>query len=211
MAETLTARLKDTAWGGLEVGALIAGAVVTTKFLDEHKVFKDEFTAHPEWFDGNRDGAPFKIKYFPGMVAGGALFASTYIRNPWVKLALMGVAFAGGVKQLRILTWDKDKSKFRFERIGAEGQDAELKALAEEYRAKMNGPEYVSRPEYVEGQNNFGDRYESAIAAYGGVKPETTFADRYESAIAKGLYDEDEDVSIHAPFNFHGSDTTDIG
>jgi|SRR3984957_9686102 len=222
MAETITAHLKDAAWSGLEVGAAIIGAVATTKWLDEQKLFKKEFASNPEWFNTNRDGAPFKIKYFPGMVAGGALFAATYAKNPWLKMALFGVAFAGGVKQLRILTWDKKKGDYKIKQIGdtAIEHDKALKEMAENYRQThvMEGPEYLSgeegmsRPEYVEGQDHYGDRYESAIAAaVRKMYPQMAenYGNRYESSIAKGIYDEDEWPSdMKGAFSLEGADMT---
>lgn len=202
MAETFTSHMKDAAWGGLEVGAAIGGAVLANKFLfNEEKIFKDKWATNPEWFQGGRMDAPWNVRYYPGLVAGGALLASTYINNPWIKMMLFGVAVAGGFKQLRILTWDKKRGDFKIKEIGdsASRADAELKKMAEQYRRaneeEVKGPEYGLEKEEVRGPEYSGypgDRYESSIAL------SSILGDRYDSSVAgevkKMIFSDDDDM-----------------
>ena len=182
---TIEQRLKSVAWTEAEVGVVIAGAVIGGQFMDDRKLFKKKFAEHPEWFEADRHEAPFMIKWSGAIKAGGALFATTYVKNPWVKLFLMGVAFQGTLQQARILTWDKEKNHHRIDRVGAGNMkdlDAKLRAAAEQYR--MKGPEYVNGPDYVSGIPP-GERYESSVA----FNPDVPLSERYQGSVA-GVYDE---------------------
>jgi hypothetical protein len=181
--------LKSAAWTGAEVGAVIAGGIAATKFLDHTKVFKEDFAANPGWFIDGREGAKFMIKHWGAIKAGGALLASTYVTNPWLKLFLMGVAVQGGLEELRMLTWDKNKQVYRFDQLGAgdvKQLDTELKALADQYRTTQGGPDSgVSKPEY-----------DSSVA-----KPE------YDSSVARSYEDDfDGGMPVRRPFRLDSSD-----
>lgn len=189
MAEFMT-HFKKAAWTEAEVGVIMAGGVLTARFLDDTKIFKDQFAKNPAWFQGSREGAPFYIKWSGGIKALGALTAATYVKNPWIKLLLMGVALHGTLQQVRVITYDKTKGSFRVDQIGYRNQselDTELRRLAEQHRG-MNGPVYIQAPEQAE---PLSQRYDTAVAYAG---------NRYESAVA-GVYDE-------LGFNFMDSDSS---
>jgi hypothetical protein len=180
--------LKSAAWTEVEVGAVVLGGILGTKFLDDKKIWKEKFESNPEWFDGPREGAPFMIKWSGALKAGGAVVASTYFENPWIKLILIGIAVQGTIQQLRVLTYDKEKGDYRIKKVGAKTAteiDAELAAQAKKYREMMQGPDYLNGPEYV-GAEDLGDRYKSQVA--GG----DDLGDRYKSQVA-GIFDEDDD------------------
>ena len=169
--------LKSAAWTGIEVGAAVGGAIAAQTMLDTKKVFAKEYMANPQWFDGPRPGAPFKIKHFGAIKAAGAGIASTYTTNPWVKLFLMGFVFQGIVEEVRMLSWDPQKADYRFDKIGAADTaklDEELKTLAENYRT--NGPEYT----YGRADEPLGDRFSSAVAG----RSDEPLGDRYISSVA---------------------------
>ena len=140
-----TTHLKSSAWTGAEVGAVIVGGIAATELLDHRKIFKEAFAKNPGWFVDGAEGADFMIRHWGGIKFAGAALASTYVSNPWLKLALMGVMVQGGLQELRVLTWDKNKHSHRFQQLGA-GEaaevDAELKKLAEKYRTQ--GPDNES-------------------------------------------------------------------
>lgn len=190
----LTKHLKSALWTEAEVGAALVGAVGATMMLDAKKIFANDYAINPQWFTGNRMGAPFKIKYFGAIKAGGAVMASTYIQNPWLKLVLMGIALQGTLEQARVLAFDQNTSTSKLPMIGDSGQqqlDAELKKLAEGYRKGTNGPEYVG---------DAGNRYESQVA---GSEEMGDAGNRYESQVA-GVYDEDHNMG----FSFSAQDAT---
>lgn len=199
MAE-LKKHLEKAFWTECEVIAIAGGAIVATKFLDERRFFGPEFAAHPEWFDGNRDGAPAKIKWFGVIKAGGAALASTYIDNPWIKMALFGVALTGTFEVIRQMTWNAETQKYRFRHIGDANSDtaaldAQLKAMADNYRAQgTSGPSYLDQQQYVNGPDYIN----------GGAED---FGNRYQTAVA-GVYDEDHDESMSGPEDFGNRYTT---
>ena len=180
--ETVETRLNTVKWSELELAAVIAGAVLVTEFLPDHKIWKKHYVSNPEWFRDGRHGAPFMIRWAGGIKAVSALYLSTYTTNPWVKLILMGIAFQGTLQQVRVLTWDAKKNQQRFNTIGDATQlDAQLKNLAEKYRTQG--------PEYIEGFRELGDRYTTQVA---GTEIQ---ADRYSTQVAGAedmIYDEDE-------------------
>jgi hypothetical protein len=198
------AHLKNAAWTELEVGAVVVGGVAATKWLSAKKVFKDEFSKNPQWFDGDRPGAPFKIKWWGGIKAGGAIVASTYVTNPWFKLILMGIAVQGTVEQLRVLTYNVKKQSYKIDEIGANANQAEidrqLAEQAEKYRAMMS----VDGPEFM---GDAGDRYETNVAGPDFVGDA---GDRYKTMVAMKkngmLFDEDDDDMIG--FGFESDDGT---
>jgi len=209
---SLEKHLKNVAWTGAEIGVTVLGGIVATKVLDDRKIFKDQFAKNPSWFEGPRDGAPIYIKWSGGLKAGAAITAASYIKNPWAKLFLFGIAYQGVLQQARILTWDKEKNSAR---IGASSSetaelDKELRNLAKRHRTmgtdEMSGEHSSSiadgmeGPEYVSGYRELGDRYQSSVAGY------SDLGDRYKSAVA-GAYDEDDMMG----FSFQGSDSTSVG
>lgn len=191
-----TKTLKSIAWTEAEVGTMVAGAVLTSQFLDDTKIFKDQYAKNPQWFNGARDDAPFYIKWSGALKAGGALYATTFVKNPWVKLLLMGVAFAGTTQQVRVLTYNKTKSDYRLNAIGQGNTsqlDEELRQLADQYR-DTRGQNYVNGPKYINGSVPLSERYNSSVAA-----KEDDLGDRYRSSVAKArirVYDEDDDFSM---------------
>lgn len=189
----LKAHLKQAAWTELEVAAMVGGSIIATKMIDERKIFKDAFQKNPQWFDMNRHGAPMHIRWFPGITAGAAVLASTYVKNPWLKFALFGVALRGSLEQIRILTFDKEKQIYRLPQIGAGAQseaqlDAELRQIAEENR--VYGPEFTNGPEYT-GAREYGNRYMTSVAA-------REYGNRFMTNVA-GAYDPDDD-GMSGPF-----------
>lgn len=201
--------LKNIGWTGAEIAVTVGGGIVATKFLDDRKLFKEKFASNPSWFEGSREGAPFMIKWSGGLKAAGSIFAASYVKNPWFKLVLFGIAYQGLVQQARVLTWDKTKNESR---VGASSEDAkldaELRALAEKHRTsgaeETSGHESaiaseMDGPEYLGATHDLGDRYQSAVAY-------AELGDRYQSSVA-GVWDEDKAMG----FNFHGSDSTTVG
>lgn len=196
-----TTHLKSAAWTGAEVGAVIVGGIAATEILDHRKIFKDVLAKNPGWVVGGREGADFMIRHWGAIKAGGACLAATYVQNPWLKLFLMGIAVQGGLEELRVLTWDKNKQDYRYsmqgvDYTGAAGDaaalDAELKKLSEQYR--IHGVDYTGASEDIPQA----DRYNSAVA--GNDIPQ---AERYNSAVA-GMDDEE----MGKAFDLNGSDDT---
>ncbi len=173
------ARVKSAMWTEAEAVAVVGGGILATKLLDDRKIFAKEFAMNPLMFEGARNMAPFKIKWSGAIKAVGACFAATYVTNPWLKLALIGVAVQGTLQQARIMTFDQNKMQYRLQMIGDPQTelDQKLKALAESQRQRLNGPEYVGEA---------ATRYESAVAG-----PQAT---RYESAVAGPEYIGEGDV-----------------
>lgn len=189
-----TTHLKKAMWTEAEVGVMLAGSIAAVKFLDDKKIFKDQFAKNPAWFTGSREGAPFYIKWSGGLKAVAALTAASYVKNPWIRLALMGVAFHGSLQQLRVLTYDKEKQKDRIDQIGQSQKsqaelDAELKRLASEYRENLAAPDYVGQP--------LTDRYQSAVAG---------LTDRYKSAVAGNDVFDETNPMIGGGFSLMDSD-----
>jgi len=190
-------RIKSVVWTEAEVATVIAGAVIGGQFVDDRKIWKEKFQQHPEWFEGPRANAPFMIKWSGALKAGAALYACSYVTNPWLKLFLMGIAFQGTLQQARIITWDKHQNVDRIHKIGdssAAALDDKLRSMAEQYRA-THGPEYINLPDPEQSR-----RYETSVAL-----PDPQQSERYTTAVA-GVFDED-DFSPRS-FSFKDSDPT---
>lgn len=96
---------KHTGMTLLEVGDVGVGMIASKKFLDFEKIFPN---ADKEGFFIKNQGA---VKFI-----GGALGAA-YVKNPWVKLFLFGIALEGGITAARKFTTNKEGVAF-FEMIG---------------------------------------------------------------------------------------------
>ena len=195
--------LKDIAWTEAEVIAVGAGMIVSSKFLNDKKLFKKHYDQNPDFFEGSRHGAPFMIKWSGAIKAGGAIFASTHIKNPWAKLFLLGVALQGTVQQAKVLTFDEKTGKSR---IGAgEGStdsealkklDDALKGYAMDFREQINGTQYINGT-----VDNYTERYTSQVAGTQFINGTVdNYTERYTSQVAGSpeVYDEDS-----IGFNFH--------
>lgn len=134
-----------------QVGTVTAGALLTTKFLDANELFKDKIAADPayaeKWF----------IKYqAPIKLVGGSILAAS-IKNPWVKLAFVGMAVSGAIGTIRLFT-NKDDGTNYFPAIG-NSMDQRLLQLA-----NVNGPLSVRDRSYVAGMYPMSQRDQSFVA-----------------------------------------------
>ena len=139
-----TGKFKSIAKKGMmtvaEVGVVTAGALLTTKFLDFNTLFKDQIAKDPAFVNN------WYIKYqAPIKLVAGATLAA-YVKNPWLKLAFVGVAVNGAIGTVRLATAKKDGTNF-FQPVG--NIDQRLR----EYANNMNGvplsqqnPTFVATP-----------------------------------------------------------------
>jgi hypothetical protein len=130
-----TSKFKSVAKKGMmtvaEVGVITGGALLTTKFLDFNTLFKDQIAKDPtfaqKWFVKYQ--APIKL------VAGATLAA--YVKNPWAKLAFIGLAVNGAIGTVRLATAKADGTNF-FQPMG------NIDERLAEY-ARMNGAPITER------------------------------------------------------------------
>ncbi len=135
-----TSKFKSIAKKGMmtvaEVGVITGGALLTTKFLDFNTLFKDQIAKDPtfadKWFVKYQ--APIKL------VAGATLAA--YVKNPWLKLAFIGVAVNGAIGSVRLATAKADGTNF-FNSVGNSELDQRLRQISGNNR---HGVTYVASP-----------------------------------------------------------------
>jgi hypothetical protein len=199
-------RLKDIAWTGMEITVIIAGASISQKFLNDEKLFKKKYESNPEWFEGKRDGAPFLVKWSGGIKAGVALLALQHVKNPWLKLGFMGVAFQGILQQARVLTWKEDHE---LQKIGAhEGEsihelDTKLRNMAHQHRIEMGGTEYINGENFV---GAYGNDYSTQVAGLVdemGNPVSNEYGSRYKTQVAGTIFDEGD-------YHYRSSDRTQV-
>lgn len=163
-AQLLKFEAKKIGMTGAEIGTLAGGMILTKKFLDFNTLFRKQIEADPafaeKWFIKGQGWIRF----------GVGLIAASYVKNPWIKLIMFGVALEGAITGVRQL------SGGFFEPIGRTGQktlppaDDELLKLARQYDNSMQGVnpalEYSSS---VSGANPV-DEYSSTVS---GTNPGT--------------------------------------
>ena len=206
----LTKTVKDIVWTGGEITVIIGGAAIAEKFLGYDKIFKKHIDQHPEWFAITPNGQHIPDKhsqcpwYIKWSEAGGALFAIQHVKNPWLKLGLMGVAFKGILQTARIATMD-EQGHTKIPKIGASESerlkklDDQLKNLANEHRSEMNGPLYLEGPEYLGAyDNNYSTQVAGVMDEMGNPMPE--YGGRYKTQVA-GIFDEGD-------YHYRSSDNT---
>lgn len=114
---------KHTLMTVAEIGTVGGSMILTKKFLDFNTVFKRQIEADPKYAE------KFHIKHQGAIkLVGGALGASM-VKNPWIKLALVGVALEGFITEARTLMTD-DKGTAYFDAIGAANEDIDQEMLA---------------------------------------------------------------------------------
>lgn len=110
-----TSKFKSIAKKGMmtvaEVGVVTGGALLTTKFLDFNTLFATQIAADPTMKDN------WYIKYqAPIKLVVGCTLAA-YVKNPWLKLAFIGMAVNGAIGTVRLATAKADGTNF-FNPIG---------------------------------------------------------------------------------------------
>jgi|GEM_PF-4398379 hypothetical protein len=132
MAINWKAHAKEAGHTILEVGALTGGMIVSKKFLDFENLFKNQIAKDPKFEDSwfmVHEGA---VKLVVGVAA------ATFVKNPYAKFALVGLAVAGAIQEIRTVT-SMHGSPF-FDAIGAAQPDAELVEAARAFQTRgMNG------------------------------------------------------------------------
>lgn len=122
-----------------EVGVVGTSMLLQKKFLDFKTIFAKQIAKDPKFADN------FLIKH-EGLVKLVAFtLAASYIKNPWIKLALIGVAAGGFIQEVRVFTNNKDGVNF-FDQIGQPIQtgaennelDEEMMKAAEEATSGSN-------------------------------------------------------------------------
>ena len=95
---------KNISTEAADLGLMIGGAVVSKKFLDFSNLsfFKDGATKDPKGWQAKA------IKYQGGIKLVGGLVARKYVKNKYLKSALTGIAFEGGLNLLRQFTQKQD-------------------------------------------------------------------------------------------------------
>lgn len=197
--------LKDVLWTEAEVGAMVVGAVASTKLLDERKIFKDDFAQHPEWFAGPRTNAPWYIKYAGGGKAIAAVFASHQIKEPWLKLLLYGVAIQGTIQEGRRITWNADANDYRYAGIQGGSKtatlDAKLKEMAQNYSA-------TGTPRFV-GGSQYGDRFKTNVAGKKGTgTPQFVGGSQYGNRFKTMVAGKNNKIFDSNSFSLDSSDDT---
>lgn len=148
-----------------EIGTLAGGMILTKKFLDFNTLFKKQIEADPAFAD------KWFIKGQGWIRFGVGLIAASYVKNPWVKLLMFGVALEGAITGIRQV------SGGFFEPIGRTGQkqlppaDDELLRLAQQYDNSMQGTDTVFQyGSSVSGNQNPVNEYSSSVS---GTNPGT--------------------------------------
>jgi len=122
-----------------EIAVVGTAMIITKKFLDFNTLFKNKIAADPTFAD------KWFIKHQGAIRFGLGLAAASYIKNPWLKLAMLGIAAEGFITEVRVLTTDAAGTSF-FDKIGNNNgmlppADDELLKLAAQYDNQLSGPE----------------------------------------------------------------------
>lgn len=94
-----------------EVAVVGGSMLLTKKFLDFETLFKNQIAADPKYKD------KFWMKHEGGIKLVAGALAASYVKNPWLKMVLIGVAVGGFIQEVRVLTTKADGSSF-FDQIG---------------------------------------------------------------------------------------------
>jgi len=102
-----------------EVGVVTGGALLTTKFLDFNILFKDQIAKDPTFAN------KWYIKYQAPIKLVAGTFLASYVKNPWLKLAFIGIGVNGAIGTIRMATAKSDGTNF-FNSVGQAEFDAKL-------------------------------------------------------------------------------------
>ena len=147
-----------------EVGVVTGGALLTTKFLEFTTLFKDQIAKDPTMID------KWYIKYqAPIKLVAGAGIAA-YIKNPWAKLAFIGMAVNGAIGTVRLATAKADGTNF-FGPMGAlSAEDQKLLNSALSVQGITNAnPTQVAAPYTQRYPTNVGKPVDLMVYPYTGV------------------------------------------
>lgn len=141
---------KEAGMTALEVGTVAGAMILTKKLLDFNILFKNKIASDPTFAQG------FFIKHQGGIRFAAGLAGAAYFKNPWVKLAFIGIAAEGLITEVRALTTDAAGVAF-FDKIGQADTrvtDDELLQLAAQYDNQMGATNPTTQyPTYVAWNN----------------------------------------------------------
>jgi hypothetical protein len=146
-----------------EVAVLGGGMIVTKKFLDFNVLFKNQIEKDPKfaekWF----------IKHQGAIKLVAGAIGAYYVKNPWVRMLLIGVALEGFVSEVRVLTTNKDGVSF-FDKIGQGQSDLDAQLLQAAKEAEISGGQLdpaSAYPTAVGQQESVTDRFPTAVGSMG--------------------------------------------
>jgi len=152
MAKNWKAIAKHTGITVGEIGVMGASIILTKKFLDARILFKNAIEKDPTIAD------KWYIKHQGAIkIVGGAIGASM-IKNPWLKMVMIGVALEGFITEAVVLSTNKSTGVSFFDKIGASDEQIDAEMI-----------------EATKGIGGYGDRFDSTVAGYG---------DRFDSTVA---------------------------
>lgn len=132
--------LKHTGSAVKDVAIIGGGMILTKKFLDAKVLFAKQIEKDPAYAD------KFYIKHQGALKLIGGSLAAGMVKNPLLKLALVGVAIEGFISEARTLSTNKDGVAM-FESIGDSSEvDQEMleaastvKGFGEDYGTMVSG------------------------------------------------------------------------
>jgi len=153
-----------------EVGVITGGIIVTKKFLDFKNLFKNQIAANPDYAN------KFHIKHQGIIKVAAGTIGASMVKNPWIKLALIGMAVEGAITEIRVLTTNKETGASFFDQIGAGESQMDLEMLEAAKMIKGNeeegmegvGADYGDRYATMVSGNDYGDRYATSVGQFTG-------------------------------------------
>lgn len=142
-------KLKEAGMTAAEVGVVAGSMILTKKFLDFNQLFKNKIASDPTFANG------FIMKHQGGVRFAIGLGGAVFIKNPWIKLAFIGIALEGLITEVRTLTTDETGVAF-FDKIGYAGNsttDQQLLDMAARYNAQMGANPTTMYPTSVAAVN----------------------------------------------------------
>lgn len=127
--------LKHTGSAVKDVAIIGGGMILTKKFLDAKVLFAKQIEKDPAFAN------KFYVRHQGAIkLIGGALGAGM-VKNPLLKLVLIGAAIEGFISEARVMTANKDGVSF-FESIGDTSTDVDQEMLEAASTVKGFGEDY---------------------------------------------------------------------
>lgn len=105
-----------------EITVLGGSMLATKKFLDFNTLFKKNIEKDPafaeRWFIQHQGAIKFV----------GFALAASFVKNPWIKIALLGASAVGFIEEVRVLTKDSKGVSF-FDAIGQQSAISNMSDL----------------------------------------------------------------------------------
>jgi hypothetical protein len=149
--------LKNTGSAVKDVAIIGGGMILTKKFLDAKVLFAKQIEKDPAYAD------KIFIKHQGAIKLIGGALAAGMVKNPLLKLALVGVAIEGFISEARTLTTNKDGVSM-FEAIGTSSSEVDQEMLEAASTVKGFGEDYGTM---VSGEVDLMNYTQSAVSGFG--------------------------------------------